>query len=243
MLSEITTLQYIKIKNAIKEQIQSGQLAAGAKLPSERKLSESFKTTRVTLRESLSLLEADGLIYREDRRGWFIAHRALRLDLSVPFAFSSVAQAQGRSSRTELDVAESVMGNKESTQYLSLPPFTEVYAFGRIHYLDGKAVMYAQHYVRADRFPNLLQHPLDGDLSSLYREHWQLITTSCKYSVRSSTFDDDIASKIKATMGAPALRISKVNVDETGVAQEYVVEHWRHNAVTLDMAIEFTSLS
>lgn len=53
-------MQYVKIKDVIVEQIESGQLAPRQKLPSERKLAESFDTTRVTLREALSLLEAEG---------------------------------------------------------------------------------------------------------------------------------------------------------------------------------------
>ncbi|OEE75441.1 phosphonate utilization transcriptional regulator PhnR [Enterovibrio norvegicus FF-162] len=232
-------MQYIRIKDAIKEQIQSGQLAAGAKLPSERKLADTFKTTRVTLREALSLLETDGLIYREDRRGWFISHRALHLDLSLPFVFSSVASAQGRVPSIEVHRAESVMANHESTTYLSLLPFTEVFNIGRIHRLDGRAVMYADHYVRAERLPNLLQHPLDGNLAELYRENWQLNISKCCYTVRSSTFDALIATTIKSTVGAPSLRISRVHIDEAGVAQEYVIEHWRHNAISLDMTVGF----
>lgn len=59
-------MQYIEIKESIVEQIASGVLLAGQKLPSERQLAESFNTTRVTLREALSILETNGLIYRED---------------------------------------------------------------------------------------------------------------------------------------------------------------------------------
>ncbi|WP_407333455.1 UTRA domain-containing protein [Enterovibrio sp. 27052020O] len=232
-------MQYIRIKDAIKEQIQSGQLPAGEKLPSERKLADTFKTTRVTLREALSLLEADGLIYREDRRGWFISHRALRVDLSLPFEFSATASSQGRTPSIDVHRAESLMANKESTQFLSLPPFTEVFNICRIHRLDGRAVMYAEHYVRVERLPHLLQHPLDGNLAELYRENWQLNISKCRYAVCSSTFDEPIASTIKSTVGAPSLRITRIHFDEAGTAQECVIEHWRHNAVSLDMMVEF----
>ncbi|MEI8634544.1 GntR family transcriptional regulator [Vibrio sp. PP-XX7] len=89
-------MQYIKIKDAIVEQIEQGTLLAGQKLPSERQLAESFHTTQVTLREALSLLESDGLVYREDRRGWFIAPERLRFPLSVMRSFSQLAMEQNR---------------------------------------------------------------------------------------------------------------------------------------------------
>lgn len=64
------------ICRALSEQIGHGLLPAGGKLPAERKLSELFATTRITLREALIQLESQGLIYREERRGWFEIGRA-----------------------------------------------------------------------------------------------------------------------------------------------------------------------
>ncbi|NGN99850.1 UTRA domain-containing protein [Grimontia sp. S25] len=233
-------MQYIKITDAIREQIQSGQLAAGTKLPSERKLAEAFKTTRVTLREALSLLEADGLIFREDRRGWFISQRPLVINLSKPYEFSSVALSQGRKPTTEVLSCDSMMANKESTEALSLPPFSDVFRFERVHSLDGRPVMYAEHVIRAERVPNLLQHALEGNLSELYQSEWQLNATQAKYRIISTTFDQDIALATRSTTGSPAIKITKVNVDESGVAQEVIFEYWRCSAIELEMEAAFT---
>ena len=45
---------------ALQEQIDHGLLAPASKLPAERKLSELFGTTRITVREALLQLEAQG---------------------------------------------------------------------------------------------------------------------------------------------------------------------------------------
>ena len=91
-------MQYLKIKQEILLQIESGSLftsgknqASGHKLSSERKLAEDFNTTRVTLREALSLLESEGHVYREDRRGWFISPAPLRYDPTNTSNFHSLA--------------------------------------------------------------------------------------------------------------------------------------------------------
>lgn len=89
-------MQYVKIKDTIVEQIDAGMLMPRQKLPAERKLAESFDTTRVTLREALSLLEAEGKIYREDRRGWFISPAPLRYDPTQTLNFTNMALAQNR---------------------------------------------------------------------------------------------------------------------------------------------------
>ena len=65
--------QYLMIKAQLQARIQNGALKSGDKLPSERELCALFNTTRITVRESLAQLEASGVIYRADRRGWLCA--------------------------------------------------------------------------------------------------------------------------------------------------------------------------
>jgi len=71
MSEPLTTVAAICL--SLSENIASGLFAAEGRLPSERELSEQFATTRITLREALSQLEGQGLIYRQVRRGWFIS--------------------------------------------------------------------------------------------------------------------------------------------------------------------------
>lgn len=73
------TPQYLLIKAQLQARIQNGALKSGDKLPSERELCALFNTTRITVRESLAQLEASGVIYRADRRGWFVTPERLWL--------------------------------------------------------------------------------------------------------------------------------------------------------------------
>ncbi len=52
--------QHIALK--LTERINSGELADGSRLPSERELAETFGTSRTAVREALVLLQASGLI-------------------------------------------------------------------------------------------------------------------------------------------------------------------------------------
>ena len=109
-------MQYVKIKDVIVEQIESGMLSPRQKLPAERKLAESFDTTRVTLREALSSLEAEGRIYREDRRGWFISPEPLRYDPTQTLNFTNMALSQNRQPKTELIAAKGILATKQATR-------------------------------------------------------------------------------------------------------------------------------
>lgn len=61
------------ICETILQQIERGLFSTQSKrLPSERELSEIFNASRVTVKHALLELEAQGIIYRKERRGWFL---------------------------------------------------------------------------------------------------------------------------------------------------------------------------
>jgi GntR family transcriptional regulator len=61
-----------QVADALRADIASGELAAGGRLPSERELGERFGAARNTVRLGLAVLVAEGLIYSEHGRGYFV---------------------------------------------------------------------------------------------------------------------------------------------------------------------------
>ena len=114
------------ICNALQEQIEHGLLPHGSKLPAERKLSELFATTRITLREALGQLEAQGLIYREERRGWFVSPPRLAYNPLVRSHFHAMVAEQGRVPATEVLGARLIPASVEICELLELPALSSV---------------------------------------------------------------------------------------------------------------------
>jgi GntR family transcriptional regulator len=63
---------YYQIVKLLRRKIEQGELTPGEKLPPEMELSKSFGVSRVTLRQALSILDADGLLNRERGRGTYV---------------------------------------------------------------------------------------------------------------------------------------------------------------------------
>jgi GntR family transcriptional repressor for pyruvate dehydrogenase complex len=74
---------YEEIAEQIKQQIVSGRLQPGQKLPSTRELTESYQVGRSTMREALSMLKAMGLIEIRQGEGCFVRGMDDR-ELEVP---------------------------------------------------------------------------------------------------------------------------------------------------------------
>ncbi|MEF2529212.1 MULTISPECIES: GntR family transcriptional regulator [Streptomyces] len=63
---------YVQTADALRKQIQDGQLPPGAKLPSARELQEQFGIANSTAQNALRLLKDEGLIYSVQGRGVFV---------------------------------------------------------------------------------------------------------------------------------------------------------------------------
>jgi GntR family transcriptional regulator of arabinose operon len=66
--------QYLQLAEYLREQIQSGQLQPGDRLPSFNEMKAQFDAVQRTVEKAHSLLEGDGLIRREPGRGVFVNH-------------------------------------------------------------------------------------------------------------------------------------------------------------------------
>ena len=57
----------------LKEQILSGKLAPGDRMPSEAELTRRFGVSRVVIRQALGILEEEGLVIRVKGKGTFVS--------------------------------------------------------------------------------------------------------------------------------------------------------------------------
>ncbi|WP_420490031.1 FadR/GntR family transcriptional regulator [Neobacillus vireti] len=62
----------MQIYNQILSEIESGSFKIGDKLPAERELCEQFGVSRVPIRQALSALELNGIIYSRQGEGIFV---------------------------------------------------------------------------------------------------------------------------------------------------------------------------
>ncbi len=84
------------IADDLRRQITSGDLVAGAVLPSEADLAGSYGVSRVTVRKALELLRQEGLVGSRQGFGWFVAVPVVRRSLGTLSTIEADLAAQGR---------------------------------------------------------------------------------------------------------------------------------------------------
>ncbi|HLH71903.1 MAG TPA: GntR family transcriptional regulator [Chloroflexota bacterium] len=83
---------YVQLKNIVQRQIMSGELPPGVSLQSEPALGRTYGVSRITVRQALDELEAEGLIRREPGRGTFVATATSKRGLVMGLLFGGMSE-------------------------------------------------------------------------------------------------------------------------------------------------------
>lgn len=119
MFKEITqTKIYLQILEQIKENIISGNLKSGDRLPSERQWAEQLGVSRATIREAIRALEMIGLVLCQQGEGNFIAENfedTLTQPLTIMFWLSKGQLSEVQELRRALEIEAAKLAAKNFT--------------------------------------------------------------------------------------------------------------------------------
>lgn len=234
------TSQLATIRDTLTQQIDSGFFSASAKLPSERELSDIFETSRITVKDALMALEAEGRIYREERRGWFVASsERLRYNPLSRSHFHKMVTEQNRDARTELLSVSSSPANQELMTAMELNGLTKIHHVHRLRFLDNRPVLYVENCLIASHFPDVLNEDLTRSLTELYRERYGYTTCRSRFDVFPTAAKGIVAKKLNLAEGQMVLKIRRINYNQHGTIIDCEYEHWRHDAVAIYIDSEF----
>ncbi|KKB06073.1 MFS transporter [Pantoea anthophila] len=222
------------IASALLSRIRDGEFQSG-RLPAERALSEAFSTTRITLREALGKLEAQGIIYRELRRGWFIAPPRLVYNPLHHSHFHAMATEQGRRATTEVIAAGEVAAQDAVATALGLAPGSVVYCIRRLRRIDGRAVLYVEHYLNPHFFPGLLEEDLTRSLTDLYDQRYGIRYGGARFTILPGPLPDVAAPALNVATGSPGLLITRINRNQQKAVIDCDCEYWRYDALCVDV--------
>ncbi|MDC5840913.1 UTRA domain-containing protein [Vibrio europaeus] len=222
-----------KIKTSLREQIDSGIMSEGQKLPSERKLSELFSTTRITIKDALVSLETEGLIYREERRGWYVSPERICYNPLSRSHFHQMIRQQHRIAETKLVSVRSEMAAGEYAQALDIDQITPIHVIERLRYIDGRAILFVENVLKATLFTDILSENLTMSLTSIYQDKYGYETKRSRFDVIPTSAPAHAAKALNLAEGQPVLKICRVNYKQDGELMDCELEYWRPDAVMI----------
>jgi len=232
-MEENKTPQVSSIKERLIELLNNRNLQPLQKLPSERALSLLFCTTRITLKEALLALEIEGIIYREDRRGWFVCPARLIYNPLSRCHFNQLVSDQQRSGKTQVLAVSTQLSDAQQSTLLALDKSTQLHCIERLRYVDNRPVLYVQNCLISALFPDILTQDLSQSLTLLYQQKYGYQTSRSRFDVTLCGASKEVASALHLAPGQQVLKIGRVNYQQQGIIIDCEFEYWRPDAVLI----------
>lgn len=228
-------LHYIGLRDHIASRIARGELTSGDKLPSERRLQGDLGVARGTIREGLFRLEAEGVIYRRGRSGWYVSPPPVVYDPTRWEGFMSYVEAQGRTPATETISAEAIVADPLLAEVFSRPTGAPLYMIRRRRYVDSRAVLVERIVVDAALAPDLLRFSFDQSLTSILKSAYGLSVARTQLLMQPCALTGYEAEALRLKSGLPGLAVQRTSYDAQGRVVEFDHEYWRHDAVRISV--------
>ena len=221
---------YAQIERLVADEIASGRLRAGERLPAERDLCARLGVSRVTLRRALSGLVAHGVLSASAGRGWFVAAGVVSEPPNELVSFTRLAASRGLAASARVLAHESRPADLEEADALGIAPGAEILDVRRLRLLEGVPVSVDRNRVPLALAPALAQADLaTASLYELLESEHGIAPTRADYVVEARAAEADDAALLGLRAGDPVLVAHQTTYDQHGRAIEIGEIIYRHD--------------
>ena len=214
---------YYQLKEVLKQQIHSGHLAPHTAIPSEPELVSSYQVSRATVRQALSELVHEGLLYRQHGKGTFVCEPRIQQTVSELTSFTEEIQRRGQRPGGLLLMSELIRGSEVIRDQLHLLDTEQVLRLERLRTADDIPIAYEVDYLpypRAERVYQRVKELANGSLFSLmYAEGLTPYIAEQHFRADGATLRE--AELLRIAPDEAGLRLTGTTFDLTGTPLEY----------------------
>jgi GntR family transcriptional regulator, N-acetylglucosamine utilization regulator len=197
--------KHVQVREYVRGLIQGAE--PGSPAPSERELVQHFGVARMTVRQALDALVAEGLLERVPGRGTFVARAKIDVQVRLSSYTEEMARRNMRpSSRTMLARMEAA--GPGVARALEIGEGDKVVHWQRLRLADAVPMCIEDAYLADSIVPKFLEQPLPESLyTDLQRR--DLLPTWGEDSVDAALSRADEAELLGIRAGDPVLRIAR----------------------------------
>jgi GntR family transcriptional regulator len=214
--------RYVQVADQIVSDINSGRLAPGHRLASERELCERLSVSRDTLRRALAVLAESGYISPSARRGWFVSAGGYSEPLTGSLGFTEWAAAEGLPTTSRVLTTQVRRPTAEEAAALRIAATKRVFELERVRVVNDLPLSLDRSVLVLSRAPFLTG--VDFTAASLYatlRERAGITPTRSEWEARATLADDRAADLLDIRAGSPMLSVIELVFDQDNVPFEY----------------------
>ncbi len=213
---------YYQLAEWLKEQVQTGVLAPGKQLPSERELGEQAGISRMTARQAVSYLVRQGVLEVKPGVGTFVVEPKLTHDPLHLLGFSEEIIRQGGAPSSRVLEQLLIPAPTAVATGLQLPTGAMVVKIARMRLSQATPLLLESVFLPAERCPGLESIDLRGQ--SLYRlleERYGLYPVRTEQTLEATLANEYEARLFDLARGVPMILLEGVTYGESDQPIEY----------------------
>lgn len=217
---------YQQIASDIISRISQEEWNIGDKLPSENELSEEYDASRVTIRQALAKLEADGLIDKQRGRGAFLRANPRRVvqELYLP-QIGVQHETDAKSERPKLSIV--TQANAQIYSNLAIAPGTPLVYLERLFTRRKKVVGINRAWFPLEMVPRMADQDLiENSITKTLQQRYDIHFSSVENYIESVMLDAVTAQQLDTISPSPGLKISSIYTVKDGRPVEYAITVW-----------------
>lgn len=234
--------QYIRIREDLRGRILSGELSRGERLPSEEELSASYGVSRMTLRQSLSDLVDEGLLYRKHGVGTFVALQHFARDHSHLQNFFENSRENGLSVDEKILEMSVIPARLQVAKALNQVEGEQVIRLKTLRIVEGNPVTIHEAYFSFEKFSDFLQDDVESlskDLLAYYESRGFKVRRGIQR-LDARLAEPAVAALLEVEEDSPILYKERTLYTEEGIPVEFLYCYNRGDlySVTFNLSAE-----
>jgi GntR family transcriptional regulator len=222
---------YTQVKENLRERILDGTYPAHAKLPAESELSTIFGVSRITVRQALSDLQKEGVIFKIPGKGTFVAKPKAFQQLTQLEGFGEAMSRMGYEIYNRVTSHKTIAATPHVAQQLQVTPGAEVTEIKRIRHLNREPVSLEVTYLAQDIGERLAREDLaTRDIFVILENDYGIPLGRADLQVDAILADETLAHALQVEQGSAVLRIERLTHRADGAPLDFEYLYFRGDA-------------
>ncbi|GAA4848103.1 GntR family transcriptional regulator [Saccharopolyspora rosea] len=235
VLRDGPTPKHAQLREILRDLARS-ELLPGSPVPSERDLAARYGVSRLTVREAVGQLVAEGLLVRVRGKGTFTTRPRVESQLHLA-SFTEDMRRRGMRPETVLLEAAATIPPPGTAEALGLAPGRAAHWLYRLRKADGAPMAVERGWYHADVLPGLLDHDLTDSLYSLLAREYDVHLERGTQTVLAEGADAETARLLGVRPGSPVLVFRRVSTAR-GTPVEDMTSWYRGDLYQVTMQLD-----
>jgi len=199
-----------QVRETLRQSIHAGEWRTGDRLPSENELIQSHGVSRITVRQALADLAAEGMIVRVQGKGSFVSPGTVQQELSRLQGLAEALELQGKTVHTQVLSWRRVPPSAALRTTLALAEDEPCMELQSLRFVDERPLSYNRTWLTCAAAQGVDKAMLEtSDLLTLYERLQGIRVASASVDIRAALASPSQANMLGLNLPAAVLQVEK----------------------------------